>query len=82
MAGEGELVGGREDTDAHVCVGTGRRQNEHGLREVHLARERLHRDRVEIARVGEDRQLVPCQRGVGEDVGDDVAEDAHRPTLT
>ena len=37
--------------------------------------------RVEVARVGEDRELVPGQRRVGEDVGDDVAELAHGPTL-
>ena len=40
-------------------------------------RERLHRQRVEIARVGEHRELVPRERRVGEDVGDDVAEAAH-----
>ena len=32
---------------------------------------------VEVSRVGEHRQLVALERGVGEDVGDDVAEGAH-----
>ena len=59
-----------------------RRQHEDGLGEVHLLRQRLHRQRVEIARVGEDGELVPGERDVGEDVGDDVAEAPHFPTLT
>ena len=41
-------------------------------------RERLHRLVVELARVREDRELVARERGVGEDVDDDVAEASAR----
>ena len=70
MAGERQLERRREDPDAHVGVSDGRRQDEDGLGEVHLARQRLHRQRVEIAGVGEDGELVAGERDVGEDVGD------------
>ena len=76
--GERQLARGREDPDPDVGVLRLRREHEHRLGEVHLLRERLHRQRVEIARVGEDGELVARERRVGEDVGDDVAEAAHR----
>ena len=81
MPGERQLGRRREDPDPDVgVVGAGGR-HEHRLRERHLLRERLHRRVVEIARVGEHRELVPLERRVGEDVGDDVAElCAYRPT--
>ncbi len=56
-----------------------RRQHEDGLGEAELERQRLHRQLVEVARVGEDGELVAGERRVREDVGDDVAERAHRP---
>ena len=76
MSGERQLVAGREDPDPRVPVPL-RREHEDGLAEVHLPRERLHLVVVELARVGEDGELVAGQRRVGEHVGDDVAEGAH-----
>ena len=76
VAGERQLDARREDPDPRVAAGLGR-QHEDRLGEVHLARERLHLLVVEAARVGEDRELVPGERRVGEDVGDDVAKGAH-----
>src|SRR5262249_53284999 len=70
-----------EDPDPHLRVAGLRREHEHRLRERHLLRECLHRGRVEVARVGEDGELVAGQRRVGEDVGDDVAEAAHGATV-
>ena len=35
----------------------------------------------QLARVREDGELVPGERPVGEDVGDDVAKGRHAPTL-
>ena len=81
MARERELHARCEDADADVGVVRPRRQHEDGFGEVHLARELLHRQRVEVARVGEDGELVPREGRVGEHVGDDVAEAAHRTTL-
>ena len=51
-----------------------RGQHEHGLREVHLPRQLLHRLVVHLAAVREHRELISREGGVGEDVGDDVAE--------
>ena len=78
VAGERELVPRREDPDPHGPA-LARRQHEDGLGEAELERERLHRQLVEVARVGEDGELVARERRVGEDVGEDVAERAHRP---
>ncbi len=58
MAGERELARGREDPHAHIGVARGWREHEDGLGEAHLPRERLHRERIEVARVGEDGELV------------------------
>ena len=77
MAGERELDGRREDPDAHVGVVVRRREDEHRFGQVRLLRERLHRQLVEVARVGEHGELVAGERHVGEDVADDVAEAAH-----
>ena len=77
MAREGKLGSGREDPDPNVGVLSLRRQDEDRLGEVHLARELLHRHRVEVARVREHGELVARQRHIGEDVADDVAERRH-----
>src|SRR5471030_2717628 len=77
MPGEGQLEGRREDPDSDIGVARGRRQHEHRLGQAHLPRQRLHRQRVEIASVGEDGELVP---GEGH-VGDDVAEAPHDGNL-
>ena len=66
----------REDADPRVPAGLGR-QHERHLREVDLARERLHRFVVERASVGEDGELVSLERRVGEDVADDIAKVGH-----
>ena len=78
VPGERELVLRREDPNPHRPA-LPRRQHEDGLGEAELERQRLHRQLVEVARVGEDGELVAGERRVGEDVGDDVAERAHRP---
>ena len=71
MAGERQLAPGREDADARVAALL-RGQRKHGLREVQLAREPLHRRLADGAGVGEDREGVALERGIGEDVGDHV----------
>src|SRR4029077_20963945 len=57
------------------------RVDEHRLREIHLARERLEPRLVELASVREDRQLVPGQRRVCKDVADGEAEGGHAASL-
>ncbi len=59
-----------------------RRQHEHRLGEVHLARELLHRVGLDVTPVGEDGELVARQRRVGEDVRDDVAKRRHERDST
>ena len=66
----------REDPHANVPVGRGR-IDEDRLAEVHLAREPLQHLLGDLARVGEDGELVPGERDVGEDVRDDVTEARH-----
>jgi hypothetical protein len=76
MPGEGELAHRREDPHASVPVALCA-VDEHGLREVHLAGERLEQLLRDLARIREDGELVAGQRAVGEDVGDDVAHGRH-----
>ena len=76
VAGERELGRRGEDPDPRVTALL-RRQHEHGLGEVDLARERLEQLLGDLARVGEDGELVARERRVGEDVGDDVAKVGH-----
>ena len=79
VTGERELGGRREDPNPRVPALAGR-QDVHRLREPDLERERAACvTLVELAGVGEDRELVARERGVGEDVGDDVTKRAHRP---
>ena len=80
MTGKRKLRNGREDANPRVPAGLGRK-DEHGLRQVHLARDVLHRPVVEAAPVGEHGELVAGQRRVGEDVCEDVAVSAHALTL-
>ena len=56
MAGERHFVGGRED--AHQRRGALGRQDERGLRQVHLARQRLHGGGVEPTAVFEHAQGI------------------------
>ena len=80
MAGERQLVARGEDPDPGVPTGLGR-QDEDGLREPDLERQRLHPLGIEPPRVGEHRELVALQRRVREDVGEDVAEARHAASL-
>ncbi len=76
VPGEGHLVGRRED--AHARGGPVRRQDERGLGEVELARERLHRRVVERAAVLEDAEGIAGERAAArEDVDDAVCEGRH-----
>ena len=79
MPGERQLERRREDPDPDVPFGR-RRVDEDRLAELHLARERLQLLLGDLARVGEDGDLVPRERDVGEDVGNDVAEGRHAPS--
>jgi len=80
MPGERDLDNRRED--AHACMPVARgRVHEHRLGEVHLPRQRLQQLLGELARVGEDRELVALERPVGEDVADDVAVATHPRNL-
>ena len=54
-----------------------RRKHERRLREPDLERERLHGLDVELARIGENGELIPLERPVGEHVDDDVAKAGH-----
>src|SRR6185503_9224995 len=67
VTGELHLRPGREDAHAQ------RRENESRLREVELARDRLHRAVRKSLRVRKDAELIAAERLVGEDVGDDEA---------
>src|SRR5689334_15994648 len=76
MPRERQLDRRREDPDPRVPTLLGR-QHEDGLGQVQLARERLELVLAQLAGVGEDRERVPLERRVREDVGDDVPEAAH-----
>ncbi len=76
VPGERHLDRRREDPDSRVPVAL-RLVDEHGLGVVHLPRDRLQPVLGNLARIGEDGDLVALQRSVREYVGDDVAEPAH-----
>ena len=76
MAGERKLEVRRKDPDPDVAAAL-RRKDEDRFAEADLERERLHGLVVERAGIGEDRELVARERGVGEDIGDDVAITLH-----
>jgi hypothetical protein len=60
-----------EDADPGVGIAVGG-EHEGGLRQVHLPGDTLHPFGREVVRVGDDRQRVALERGVGEDVGDRI----------
>ena len=76
MAGEGQLVHGREDADPRVAARLGRVDVDR-LGEVQLAGERLQGLFGELARVGEDGEAVALERRVREDVREYVAKGRH-----
>ena len=80
VTGERHLDRRREDPDPRVPVALGL-VDEHGLGEVHLPRDRLQLVLGNLACVREHGHLVALQRGVREDVGDDVAKAAQRDVL-
>ena len=74
MAGEGKLVGRREDPDAVVRVLRGRRQHEGRLGEVDPVGDPLHPLRLEARRIEHDGDRVARVRAAGEHI--DLAERA------
>src|SRR5688572_31872671 len=81
MARELELAAGCEDADATRVGGVGRRENEGRLREVELARDRLHERGIEAGRVREHSQLVSTKAIAREDVAGVELERAHELKL-
>jgi hypothetical protein len=69
-----------EDANPGVTAAL-RREHEHALGQVHLAREQLHRLGVEAAGVGEHCQRVAGERLVGEDVAQHVLQHSHAGRL-
>ena len=80
MTGELHLVIGVEDAHASRASLLGW-QHESRLGEADLERERLHGLGSDAAGIGEDRELVAGERGIGEDVDDEEAVRRHRGTL-
>ena len=76
MTCERDLDRRGEDPDPRVPVAF-LGQHEHRFRVVHLSRQRLEELFRDVARVGEDGDLVALERLVREDVGDHVAELGH-----
>ena len=68
VSGKGHLEPGREDAQAGPMLGVLRGQDEHRLREVELARDLLHRGRVEAVCVQHHGERIAGEAGVGEDV--------------
>ena len=79
MAGHRQLFTGREDAHTHVAAALGG-IDEGGFGEVHLLGDDLHLLRREVARLGEDSQLVTFEEAVGEDVEVEIAE--HSESMT
>src|SRR2546430_14391666 len=68
MARERDLASGREDPVAIVGRGVRRREDERGLREIHLPRDPAHLDGREARRPREHRERIAGERRVREDV--------------
>ena len=64
VAGEGQLAPRHEDADRGRMGGVARRLDEHRLRQVELARDRLHRGGVEPLAIEHHRQRIAGQRCV------------------
>src|SRR5205085_2303957 len=68
MTRERQLPAGREDAQARPVVSILRREDEHRLGEVELARDRLHGGGVEPFRIEHDGERVAGERPAREDV--------------
>ncbi len=68
VPGKRQFGRGREYAQPRGVVGILRRQHEHGLGEVHLARDPLHPGIVDAVAVGEHGQRIAAEHPVGEDV--------------
>ena len=79
VAGERHLARGGEDAHASGALRPRGRQEEGRLREVHLARDRLHLGAAEPLRVEDDGQRIAAEDTVGEDVDLREAELARHP---
>ncbi len=73
MAGKRQFALGREDAQARAMRGILRRQHEHRLRQIELARDRLHRRGVEAIALQHDGKRIAGKAPVGEDVEGDKA---------
>ena len=77
MPGERQLEPRREDPDPRVAAGLGR-DEEDRLGDVQLAGDALHLLAGERLPIREHAELVPLERGVGEDVEDVVGVEIAR----
>ncbi len=77
MTGEGKLGRGREDAHARGVRGILRLQDEGGLRQVELARDRLHAAGIQAVRVEHDGERIAAEALAGEHVEDMIGE-GHR----
>ena len=73
MPGEGKLLRRRQDADARGMRRVFRREHEDRLRQIELARDRLHRRVIETVRIEHDGERISRERAIGEDVEDFVA---------
>ena len=80
VPGKGDLLGGCEDAQPRGPAFGGALQ-ERRLRQVRLARQRLHRGVVDPVGAGEHRERIALERRGGEDVDDHVAKRAHVGTI-
>ena len=73
MTGERQFRNRREDANACAMRPRSRRQHEHRLRQIELARDGLHRRSVETVRLQHDRERIAGKALVGEHVERDEA---------
>ena len=79
MAGERHLIGRAEDAQVGAVSRLDRRQHEHRLGQIELARDRLHALVAQPFGIQDDGELVAGERLLGEDVEKSIA--AHRGCL-
>jgi hypothetical protein len=77
MAGEGQFLSGGEDGDAcsfGLFNGRGAALHEGGFREIEFARDGLHLLGGELSGIHHHGEGIARQRGVGEDIDDEVTQ--------